>query len=124
MVGGLIGGVLGFASFLWLLKARSTEEQLTSFWHVVALLFVTALAAVGGGMIGLAYKRISRDLSSGGRLTPYLKVAVQYIAIALIVLLVRGNRDPIDLLFMPCLSAIAGVVLFSLIDTRSKVATT
>ena len=124
LVGGLIGGVLGLASFLWLLTVRSPEDASTSIWHVIAVVFVSGIAAMGGGMIGLASERISRDLSSGGRLTPYLKVAVQYVAIALFILLVRGNRDPIDLLFVPCLSAIAGVVLFSLVDTRTKVATT
>lgn len=123
LVGGLIGGVLGFASFLWLLTVRSAEDASTSIWHVLAVLFVSAIAAVGGGMIGLSIERISRDVSSGGSLRPYLTVSVQYLAIALFVLLVRGNRDPLDLLFLPSLSAIAGVVLFSLVGTRSTLVT-
>ena len=122
-VGGLIGGVLGFASFLWLLTVRPAEEASASFWQVIAVVFVSAIAAVGGGMIGVAIERISRDISSGGSLRPYLTASVQYLAITLFVLLIRGNRDPLDLLFLPSLSAIAGLVLFSLVGTRSRLVT-
>lgn len=122
VLGSSFGGLLGFVLFLWPSGTQSTLTEINLFWVTCGLMFFSALAAVGGGMIGLATERISRDLKAGGDIRPYLKVAVQYIAIALFVLLVRGNRDPLDLVFMSALSAITGLVLCSLAGPKTKTA--
>lgn len=122
LVGSILGGVLGLASYLWLLTAQTQLNVNKIPWIVIAVLFITALATVAGGMIGLASDRIHRDLKSGGNVWPYLRVAGKYFAVVLFVLLVRGNRHLLDLVVMPCLSAVAGVVFYGLVDVPQQTA--
>lgn len=123
ILGGFLGGVSGFVTFLWLVKVRSSVVESHDLWGVLGVAVVTVLSACSGGMIGLTIERIRHDLASGGSSSPYLKVAVKYVAIALLVLAVNGNFDPWDLALMSCLSAITGVVLFSLFGTKTRTAT-
>lgn len=122
-LGGFLGGVSGFVTFLWLLKVRSSAVESHYLWEILGVAVFTIFSACCGGMLGLTVARVRHDLASGGSSSPYLKVAVKYMAIALFVLAVSGNLDPLDLALMPCLSAITGVVLFSLFGTKTITAT-
>ncbi len=113
VLGSLSGGILGFASYLWLLNAYPAPAERKVFWIMLGMLFVLLLSASSGGLIGYSAQRIGQDLRSGGTVKPYLKIAAQYFAIGLIVLWVNGNRDPLDLMVLPCLSAVAGLVFSS-----------
>ncbi len=110
VLGSLTGGILGIVTYLWLLNAGPAPAVSSTFWITLGLLFVLILSAVGGGLIGYSAQRIGHDLRSGGTVKPYLKITAQYFAIGLVVLWVNGNRDALDLMVLPCLSAVAGLV--------------
>lgn len=122
-LGGFLGGVSGFVTFLWLLKVRSSAVESHYLWEILGVAVFSVFSACCGGMLGLTIARIRHDLASGGSSSPYLKVAVKYVAVALFVLAVNGNFDPWDLALMSCLSAITAVVMFTLLRTKCRTAT-
>lgn len=119
--GCIAGGIIGTVVFFWLMHFQAPYVEARSNWWALAFLFIEGIAVAMGGILATAITRIRQDLQSGGHLLPYFKTACQFGAISLIVLLVRGNRDPLDLLIMPVLGGLTAVVVSSLLAAHSSV---